>query len=75
MRSLLFVPADSERKIPKALAAGADAVILDLEDSVALAQKTKARQLAAEVLNRRAPGSIFARRQWQIQKHRAHRTG
>jgi citrate lyase subunit beta/citryl-CoA lyase len=37
MRSLLFVPADSERKIPKALASGADIVILDLEDSVALA--------------------------------------
>ena len=62
MRSLLFVPADSERKIPKALAAGADAVILDLEDSVALAQKAKGRKLAAEVLNRRAPGSkLFVR--------------
>src|SRR4051812_37568251 len=50
MRSLLFVPADSERKIPKALAAGADAVILDLEDSVALDEKPRARRLAAEVL-------------------------
>lgn len=50
MRSLLFVPADSEKKIPKALASEADAVILDLEDSVALADKPKARGLAREIL-------------------------
>lgn len=50
MRSLLFVPADSERKIPKALACGADVVILDLEDSVASADKPKARGLAREIL-------------------------
>lgn len=50
MRSLLFVPADSEKKLPKALAAGADVVILDLEDSVALADKPKARGLAREIL-------------------------
>jgi citrate lyase subunit beta/citryl-CoA lyase len=50
MRSLLFVPADSERKIARGLASGADVVILDLEDSVAAANKGAARQLAAEVL-------------------------
>jgi len=50
MRSLLFVPADSGRKIAKALASGADVVILDLEDSVAPAAKPGARKLAAEVL-------------------------
>ena len=50
MRSLLFVPADSEKKLPKALAAGADVVILDLEDSVALADKPRARGLARQVL-------------------------
>ncbi len=50
MRSLLFVPADSERKISRALGAGADVVILDLEDSVAAANKPAARRLAAEVL-------------------------
>jgi citrate lyase subunit beta/citryl-CoA lyase len=62
MRSLLFVPADSERKIPKALAAGADVVILDLEDSVAPADKPKARRLVGEVLGRRAPGpKLFVR--------------
>ena len=50
MRSLLFVPADSERKIARGLGSGADIVILDLEDSVAAANKGAARQLAAEVL-------------------------
>ena len=44
-RSWLFVPADSERKIAKALDSTADAVILDLEDSVAPAQKLVAREI------------------------------
>ena len=35
MRSLLFVPGDSARKLYKAMQSGADALILDLEDSVA----------------------------------------
>lgn len=43
MRSLLFVPADDERKIAKALAGAADALILDLEDAVAPARKAAAR--------------------------------
>ncbi len=42
-RSYLFVPGDSERKFAKALTTGADAVIIDLEDSVAAAQKPAAR--------------------------------
>jgi len=44
-RSWLFVPADSERKIAKALDSDADAVIFDLEDSVAPGQKGAARDL------------------------------
>ena len=56
MRSLLFAPADSERKIARALGSGADVVILDLEDSVAAANKPAARRLAAEVLSRRSAG-------------------
>jgi citrate lyase subunit beta/citryl-CoA lyase len=44
-RSWLFVPADSERKIAKALESDADAVIFDLEDSVAPAQKAAARDI------------------------------
>jgi len=47
MRSLLFVPGDSERKLAKALASGADALILDLEDSVAAANRPAARTLSA----------------------------
>jgi citrate lyase subunit beta/citryl-CoA lyase len=63
MRSLLFVPADSERKIARALASGADVVILDLEDSVAAANKQAARRLAAEVLGsqRRAGPMLIVR--------------
>jgi len=50
MRSLLFVPADSERKLDKALASGADCVILDCEDSVRPEAKSKAREQAAAFL-------------------------
>ena len=44
MRSLLFVPADSPKKLARALSSGADALILDLEDSVAAANKDEARR-------------------------------
>jgi citrate lyase subunit beta/citryl-CoA lyase len=44
-RSWLFVPADSEKKITKALDSEADAIIFDLEDSVAPALKSVAREL------------------------------
>jgi len=44
-RSWLFVPADSERKITKALDSDADAIIFDLEDSVAPEQKGTARDI------------------------------
>jgi citrate lyase subunit beta / citryl-CoA lyase len=47
MRSMLFVPADSEKKISKALSVGADGLILDLEDAVAAANKATARPMAA----------------------------
>ena len=42
IRSLLFVPGDSPRKFDKAMACSADALILDLEDSVAQANKQAA---------------------------------
>jgi citrate lyase subunit beta/citryl-CoA lyase len=51
-RSWLFVPADSERKISKALDSEADAVIFDLEDSVAPAMKSVARDLLRNLLKR-----------------------
>jgi citrate lyase subunit beta / citryl-CoA lyase len=50
MRSLLFVPADQPAKIEKALGSGADALILDLEDSVAPDRKAAARDIARAAL-------------------------
>jgi citrate lyase subunit beta/citryl-CoA lyase len=54
MRSLLFVPADSERKLAKGLESGADALILDLEDSVAAGRKAPARETALAFLKAHA---------------------
>ena len=51
LRSLLFVPGDSERKFARARECGADALILDLEDSVAPPQKAAARALAAKLID------------------------
>jgi citrate lyase subunit beta / citryl-CoA lyase len=50
MRSLLFAPADSPSKLDKAFGSGADAVIIDLEDSIAQERKAAARQSAAGFL-------------------------
>jgi citrate lyase subunit beta/citryl-CoA lyase len=50
MRSLLFVPGDSARKLDKGLASGADVLLIDLEDSVALAAKEEARRITAAFL-------------------------
>jgi citrate lyase subunit beta / citryl-CoA lyase len=50
LRNPLFAPADSERKVAKALASSADAVILDLEDSVAPPAKDAARSAATTLL-------------------------
>ncbi len=50
MRSLLFIPADSEKKLAKGFASGADCLILDLEDSVAPEAKQKAREQAFDFL-------------------------
>ena len=50
IRSLLFVPADSERKIAKALSSQADAIILDLEDSVAPEKRQAAREICRSTL-------------------------
>jgi len=55
MRSLLFVPADSERKLARGLESGADALILDLEDSVAAANRPLARRQARAFLEAHGP--------------------
>lgn len=57
LRSMLFIPGDSEKKLAKADEIAADALILDLEDSVAAARKDAGRALTAEFLKARVPGS------------------
>jgi citrate lyase subunit beta/citryl-CoA lyase len=64
MRSLLFVPGDSEKKLEKGFQSGADIVIVDLEDSVAASNKAAARTLAADFIRARprdTPASIYVR--------------
>lgn len=56
MRSWLFVPGDRPERMEKALGLGADALILDLEDSVAPANKGAARQAVASFLARSPEG-------------------
>ncbi|MDM7981039.1 MAG: CoA ester lyase [Rhizobium sp.] len=57
LRSLLFVPGDRPDRMEKALGCGADALILDLEDSVTLDAKPAARRAAADFL-RQTKGRI-----------------
>ena len=61
LRSLLFAPGDSARKMDKALAFGADGVILDLEDSVAARAKEAARAAVAACLAGLARDDIVVR--------------
>ncbi len=61
LRSPLFAPGDSARKAEKALASAADAVILDLEDSVAAPAKEAARAAVAAMLPQVARPGVFVR--------------
>ncbi|WP_016744109.1 HpcH/HpaI aldolase/citrate lyase family protein [Rhizorhabdus wittichii] len=61
IRSLLFVPGDRPERFPKAAASGADALILDLEDSVAPENKPAARAAIAEWLGGTRPVRSFVR--------------
>lgn len=58
MRSLLFIPADDEKKLAKGLTAGADALILDLEDAVSAPRKAAARTLAAQYIAETRPREV-----------------
>lgn len=60
LRSMLFVPGDSERKFAKAAGVGADALILDLEDAVVPSRKAQARAMVSGLLDDPAP------RSWQF---------
>lgn len=59
MRSLLFVPGDRPERFAKAAATGADALILDLEDSVSAERKPMARTEIAEALRGPALGPLL----------------
>jgi citrate lyase subunit beta/citryl-CoA lyase len=61
LRSLLFVPADSEKKLAKASSSPADALILDLEDSVAAENRPKAREMVREFLKDTHAPAIWVR--------------
>src|SRR5882757_2842508 len=58
MRSLLFVPGDSERKLSRGPQSGADALILDLEDSVVPANRPLARSQARDFLASTGPAGF-----------------
>jgi citrate lyase subunit beta/citryl-CoA lyase len=59
MRSMLFIPADSEKKFARGQISGADGLIIDLEDSVAAAKRPEARKLAAQMLSTPHPKQKF----------------
>ncbi|GAA3699064.1 CoA ester lyase [Sphingomonas cynarae] len=61
LRSLLFVPGDRPERFDKAAASGADALILDLEDSVSAANKHVARAAVAARLAARSGIATFVR--------------
>jgi citrate lyase subunit beta/citryl-CoA lyase len=61
LRSMLFVPGDSEKKLAASARVPADALILDLEDSVDPARKAAARELVAAFLERRTTGAVWVR--------------
>ncbi|MFL6862044.1 MAG: HpcH/HpaI aldolase/citrate lyase family protein [Allosphingosinicella sp.] len=61
LRSLLFVPGDRPDRMEKALGCGADALILDLEDSVAPERKSEARRTVAEFVNRHSTAPLWVR--------------
>lgn len=61
LRSLLFVPADRPDRFDKAVSSGADAIILDLEDSVALGSKQAGRDAIAAYLPRLRTAKVLVR--------------
>ena len=64
LRSFLFVPGDSEKKLGRGPGSGADALILDLEDSVAPARKVRARSMVADYLQREAGNGGIGPQNW-----------
>lgn len=64
MRSLLFIPGDSERKLAKGMEAGADVLLLDLEDSVGAERKAEARRITSAFIGEsraKSPAALYVR--------------
>ncbi len=61
IRSVLFVPGNRPERIPKAVATGADSVIVDLEDAVPLDEKQKARRAVKEALHQHRHHKLWVR--------------
>jgi citrate lyase subunit beta / citryl-CoA lyase len=61
LRSFLFAPGNHARRVEKALSLDADAVILDLEDAVATAEKPATRELVAAAFERPRRGLLYVR--------------
>jgi citrate lyase subunit beta/citryl-CoA lyase len=61
LRSFLFAPGNHARRVEKALSLDADAVILDLEDAVAIAERSAARAAVAAALERPRQGLLYVR--------------
>ena len=69
LRSLLFVPADDERKMRRAVQSGADLVIFDLEDAVAAPRKAEAREIVAKMVADQRPPRFAIRVNSQDTEH------
>ncbi len=61
MRSLLFAPGNHARRVEKALTLGADGVILDLEDAVAVSEKASTRPIVIDALTKPRSGKLYVR--------------
>jgi citrate lyase subunit beta/citryl-CoA lyase len=61
LRSLLFAPGNHARRVEKALGLAADAVILDLEDAVAISEKAATRSMVAEAFGKPRAGRLYVR--------------
>ncbi len=60
-RSLLFAPGNHARRVEKALTLAADAVILDLEDAVAISEKAEARPMVIEAFDKPRASRLYVR--------------
>jgi len=61
LRSFLFAPGNHARRVEKALTLSADAVILDLEDAVAISEKTATREFVVRAFGEPRPGKLYVR--------------